>query len=434
MLSRRRFLAFLATLAAAPVFSGCAVNPVTGRNQLMLVGEDDEIAMDRRQSPQQFSADFGPVQDAALNAYVTEVGLAVARQSHRPQMPYSFRVVNAPYANAYAFPGGSIAVTRGILARLESEDELAALVGHEIGHVSARHTAARLSSGTVLSVVLGGAAAALGAAKPGLQDVAGDVAGLGAGILLAKYSRDDEREADSLGMAYMVAAGYSPQGMVDLMAMLRGLSTREPGLVEILFATHPMSDERFTQAQSLARQRYAAALSRPRRRERFAAATARLRAQLPALERLEAAQRALGNKQPAQARALCQQALSFLPDDYAALVLLARAELAADAPQAAVQTAQRARAVYPSEAQGILVHGLAAVRLRRFAEAVHDFTQALQLLPADPTSLFWRGYALEAMGDRQAAAQDYYRYLQQGPSGPQAKYALRRLKEWRYVR
>jgi predicted Zn-dependent protease len=434
MLSRRRFLAFLATLAAAPVFSGCAVNPVTGRNQLMLVGEDDEIAMDRRQSPQQFSADFGPVQDAALNAYVTEVGLAVARQSHRPQMPYSFRVVNAPYANAYAFPGGSIAVTRGILARLESEDELAALVGHEIGHVSARHTAARLSSGTVLSVVLGGAAAALGAAKPGLQDVAGDVAGLGAGILLAKYSRDDEREADSLGMAYMVAAGYSPQGMVDLMAMLRGLSTREPGLVEILFATHPMSDERFAQAVSLARQRYAAALSRPRRREPFAAATARLRAQLPALERLEAAQRALGNKQPAQARALCQQALSFLPDDYAALVLLARAELAADAPQAAVQTAQRARAVYPSEAQGILVHGLAAVRLRRFAEAVHDFTQALQLLPADPTSLFWRGYALEAMGDRQAAAQDYYRYLQQGPSGPQAKYALRRLKEWRYVR
>lgn len=434
MLSRRRFLAFLATLAAAPVFSGCAVNPVTGRNQLMLVGEDDEIAMDRRQSPQQFSADFGPVQDAALNAYVTEVGLAVARQSHRPQMPYSFRVVNAPYANAYAFPGGSIAVTRGILARLESEDELAALVGHEIGHVSARHTAARLSSGTVLSVVLGGAAAALGAAKPGLQDVAGDVAGLGAGILLAKYSRDDEREADSLGMAYMVAAGYSPQGMVDLMAMLRGLSTREPGLVEILFATHPMSDERFAQAVSLARQRYAAALSRPRRREPFAAATARLRAQLPALERLEAAQRALGNKQPAQARALCQQALSILPDDYAALVLLARAELAADAPHAAVQTAQRARAVYPSEAQGILVHGLAAVRLRRFAEAVHDFTQALQLLPADPTSLFWRGYALEAMGDRQAAAQDYSRYLQQRPSGPQAKYALRRLKEWRYVR
>lgn len=433
MLSRRDFLRLLPVLAAAP-FVGCAVNPVTGRNQLMLVGEGDEIALDRRQAPRQFSADFGPVQDAALNAYVTQVGMAVARMSHRPHMPYSFRVVNAPYTNAYAFPGGSIAVTRGIIARLESEDQLAALLGHEIAHVSARHTAARLSSGTVLSLVLGGAVAALGAAKPGLQDLASDVFGLGAGMLLAAYSRDDEREADRLGMAYMTAAGYSPQGMVDLMAMLRSLSTSDPSLVEVLFATHPMSDERFAQAQAQAQGYDARVLSRPQRRKSYQEVTAYLRAQRPALERLEAAQRALGKKQPAQARALCQQALSFLPNDYAALVLLARAELAADAPQTALKSAQRARAVYPTEPQGIVVHGLTAVRLRRFAEAVQDFTQVLHLLPADPTPMFWRGYALEGMGQRQAAAQDFRRYLAQVPSGHQAEYALRRLKEWGYVR
>jgi hypothetical protein len=119
--------------------------PVTGESQFMLMTEAGEIRLDQKHSPHQFSADYGQVQDPALNRYLNQKGKQLAAVTHRPDMPYSFRCVNATYVNAYAFPGGSIATTRGILLELENEAELDALLGHEIAHVNARHTAARMS-------------------------------------------------------------------------------------------------------------------------------------------------------------------------------------------------------------------------------------------------------------------------------------------------
>jgi len=131
-MSRRVFLS-LALGAAAGTLSGCAVNPVTGQSQLMLMSRDQEIHIDRERSPHQFSADYGVLQDEKLNAYIGQTGKRLAGLTHRPDMPYSFQGVNAAYVNAYAFPGGSIAVTRGILVEMEDEAELAALLGHEPG-------------------------------------------------------------------------------------------------------------------------------------------------------------------------------------------------------------------------------------------------------------------------------------------------------------
>ena len=142
-MDRRDFLWLLTASVGASALEGCAVDPVTGEQTLMLMSESQEISIDQQQSPQQFSSDYGPVQDASVNAYLSEVGNRLARLSHRPGMPYSFRAVNASYVNAYAFPGGSIAATRGILAEIDNEAELGALLGHEIGHVNARHTAER---------------------------------------------------------------------------------------------------------------------------------------------------------------------------------------------------------------------------------------------------------------------------------------------------
>lgn len=135
--SRREFLA-LSALAAAGFLAGCAINPVTGQKQLMLVSEAWEIEVDQQNAPHQFSTDYGTLQDDALNQYLHQVGREMAPQTHRPEMPYSFQGVNATYINAYAFPGGSIAATRGILLSLESEAELAALLGHEMGHEYAK--------------------------------------------------------------------------------------------------------------------------------------------------------------------------------------------------------------------------------------------------------------------------------------------------------
>ena len=153
-LTRRDFL-WLSSLTAAGYVFGCATDPVTGKKQLMLVSEDKEIQTDKQYAPLQISADFGEVQDSQLNRYVSEVGNKMAVKSHRTHMPYSFRVVNATYVNAYAFPGGTIAATRGIMLELDNEAELAALLGHELGHVNARHSAEQMSKGDLAQAVIG---------------------------------------------------------------------------------------------------------------------------------------------------------------------------------------------------------------------------------------------------------------------------------------
>ena len=240
--SRREFLA-LSALASAGFLAGCAINPVTGKNQLMLVSQDWEVQVDQQNSPHQFSTDYGKLQDNALNNYLQQVGKAMTPHTHRPEMSYPFQGVNATYINAYAFPGGSIAATRGILLSLESEAELAALLGHELGHVNSRHTAQQMSKGILTQAVVGGVAAYAGSRGDAYGQIASQLGMLGAGALLASYSRDNEREADRLGVTYMTRSGYGTEGFVDLMEMLNGLHKGNAGAASLLFATHPMSQE-----------------------------------------------------------------------------------------------------------------------------------------------------------------------------------------------
>lgn len=312
VLSRRRFLQ-LGSLTLAGLATGCAVNPVTGRQQLMLVSEDQEIGIDRQNSPHQFSADYGVMQDDHLNGYIGRVGAKLAARSHRPQMPYSFQGVNAVYLNAYAFPGGSIAATRGILLELENEAQLAALLGHELGHVNARHTAAQMSSSMLGNVFLAGAATYASNQGQLLGDLTDKLGSLGAGLLLASYSRDNEREADALGMEYMVRVGYNPQGMIGLMAILQGMSKQQPSALELMFATHPMSDERYRNAEEHARTVYPTAHSLPMGRERYMDETPRLRTMRDAIKAMQKGEEAMGKKQYDTAQAHFRKALTKAP-------------------------------------------------------------------------------------------------------------------------
>lgn len=199
-LSRREFL-IITSMTATGLAVGCAISPVTGKSQFMIMDEKQEIAVDRQQSPHQFSSDYGTVQDRRLQDYIQTTGKRIAANSHRRQMPYDFHCVNANYINAYAFPGGSIACTRGILLELENEAELAALLGHELGHVNARHTAEIMSKAQLASMVVGGLSILTSvAAGSGAGNLAGQLGQLGSGALLASYSRDNERQADNLGM------------------------------------------------------------------------------------------------------------------------------------------------------------------------------------------------------------------------------------------
>lgn len=432
-LTRRQFM-WLTGIAAAGAAAGCATNPVTGESQLMMVSEEEEIQMDRRYSPMQFSSDFGATQDSALNAYVSQVGKAMTPWTHRAQMPYSFRVVSATYVNAYAFPGGSIACTRGILLKLDDEAELAALLGHEIGHVNARHTASAMSKGMLSQAVIGGFSILADSAAPGFGQIASQLGGIGAGALLASYSRDNERQADALGTEYMVRAGYGPDGMVGLMDMLRSLSKSKPSGVEIFFSTHPMSDERYQTAVDTVRTKYPHAKDYPVYRERFMDSTARLRAMQGTIDELEKGQSLVRVKKFAEAEQHYGNALRQSPNDYAGLVMMATCQIVQKNYAEGLRYADRAKAVYPQEAQGHHLSGFARLHTKDFEGAYQEFNTVERLMPGNPHVIFFQGYAQEGMNRQPQAAQSYRRYLQKVSEGQFAQHAYQRLRQWGYVR
>jgi predicted Zn-dependent protease len=438
LFSRREALRLIGLGGSAflvPMLGGCAVDPVTGRQQMVMMSPEQEIALDRQRSPFQYSADYGQVQDIWLNGYLDRVGREVAAHSHRPEMPYSFRAVNAPYINAYAFPGGSIATTRGILVELENEAELAALLGHEIGHVSARHTAEQTTQGALVNILIAGAAMATGAAGHGnYAGIIRDVGGIGAGALLAHYSRENEREADALGMEYMTRTGYTPRGMIGLTEILLKNGRQNPNAVELMFATHPMSEERYRTAVRVAEERYRRMLSAPDRRERYMDHTAGLRSIKGAITAMQNGTEAMGKKKYREAEEQYSRALAIAPNDYTALVMLSKCKLAQEETGEAERLALRAARIYPQEAQARTVSGLASIINGRYEQAYAQFTEYNRLLPGNPEAGFFRGLALEGMGRRREAAGFYYQYLQQVREGQQARYAYRKLQNWGYLR
>ena len=433
-MNRRDFIWTLPGLGASVWLTGCATDPVTGKQSFVMMGKDQEVALDRKHSPHQLSEDYGVSQDGGLNRYLADAGSRMAGKSHRPDMPYKFQAVNANYVNAYAFPGGTIAATRGILLEMDSEDELAGLLGHEIGHVNARHFAERQAQGTLVELVAAGVSAAAGAKNSAYGDLAQMIGSLGGGALLAHYSRDNEREADALGLEYMNKAGYNPEGMADLMDMLNSQSKTKPNALELMFATHPMSAERVANTRQALNTTYRDSARKPLQRERYLDNTARLRALKPAIAEEQKGEALMGKKDYAQAESHFRQALSVAPEDYPGLVLMAKTQMALKRPQEAQPYLARAKAIYPSEAQASHLTGVTYLQLKQPDRALAAFQEYDRLLPGDPNTTFLKGFSLEQMQNRQAAAQEYNRYLQMTRQGGQAQHAYSRLKGWGFVK
>jgi predicted Zn-dependent protease len=234
---------FLFLLLSGLLLYGCAVNPVTGKNELALISQSQEINIGRENygpSIQMQGGDY--TVNPELSAYVSEVGQKLAAVSDR-QLPYEFTVLNNPTPNAWALPGGKIAVNRGLLLELNNEAELAAVLGHEIVHAAARHGAQQMERGMLLQGALIATNIAVQNSEYGNLVVGG--AQLAAGLVHTKYSRDDELEADYYGMLYMSRAGYDPMASVKLQETFVRLSENQSqNWLAGLFASHPPSEER----------------------------------------------------------------------------------------------------------------------------------------------------------------------------------------------
>ena len=419
-------------LLGASALSGCATSPVGGGSILVGMDEEEEKAVDRKVAPQQFSQDLGAVQDAPVNQYLSEVGQRLHAKSHRPQMPYSYRVLNANYVNAYTFPGGAMGVTRGILVDLDDEAQLAALLGHELGHVNARHAAQRQGQAKLASVaatginIIGSAAGFGGLADLGTQ--------LGASVLLSSYSRDNEREADALGQEYMVRAGYPASGMVGLQQLLVDQEKESPGMLQTMFSTHPMSRERRDTARQMAEDKYAASKGRDVGRERFMDNTASLRRIKPTIEACQKGEVAMARKDYGRAEEGFRNALKLTPRDYAANLLMAKCLSVQDKDAQALEYAQTATKIYPQEAQAHKLVGVLALGAKEPGKAYEHLDQYDRLMPGDAGITFLKGVSLEGLGRRQEAASQYAAYLKRSQKGKAAEYAYSRLQGWGYVK
>jgi predicted Zn-dependent protease len=240
-------------ITGALLLTHCAQNPVSGGKDFVLMSEQQEIQQGA-QAHKEVLQEYGVVNDPQLQAYVSRIGRDLAAKSHRSNLDWHFTVVESPQVNAFALPGGYIYITRGIMAYLNSEAELAGVVGHEIGHVTARHGVRQQSTATVV-----GLGAILGSILvPGLDTQAGSslLQALGQS-LVAGYGREHELEADRLGAEYIAKTGYNPQAMVEVIGVLKNQELydielakqegREPRRYHGVFDTHPSNDVRLRQ-------------------------------------------------------------------------------------------------------------------------------------------------------------------------------------------
>lgn len=430
-----RCLSVLAALAVLAAVLGCVTNPITGKSQLSFIGKNELITLSRDAVPSQFSSDYGVVSDAQLNAYVSQVGRRLVATLTpadviNPDMPFNFQVVNAVYVNAYAFPDGTIAITRGMLAEMEDEAQLAAVLGHEIAHVNCGHTASAMSKSMVYGTLVSGTQGYLAAKGSSWADMAGTAGQLGSAVVLASYSRAQERQADQGGMVYMVRAGYDPQGMIGLMQLLVRLSGSNPSALEQMFSSHPMSAERLQAAQERARSEYFGVNKGVNNQAAYQAATASIRKNKAAFKSFTAAESQLAQKQYVAAKTAAEQGLRLAPNDTVGLLLLAQANQKSGNVAAARQAAALVTRLSPSNARAQSVLAQCALEQKDYATALTHLSAFERQVPGEPRTAFYKGLAYEGQGQKRQAVSAYQEYVRRGGAqSAEGRYAAQRLQQ-----
>jgi predicted Zn-dependent protease len=227
------------------LFTSCAVNPVTGKKELSFMSEKQEIALGQQSDPQ-IIASMGLYEDDQLQQFITSRGLEMAKISHRPNLPYEFKVVDSPVVNAFAVPGGFIYFTRGIMAHFNNEAEFAGVLGHEIGHVTARHSAKQQTKATLaqLGFVVGVVV------SKDFRNFAQE-AQQGLGLLLLKYGRDMETQSDELGVQYSTEVGYDSHHMANFFKTLSRMRPEGSEQIPTFMSTHPDPANRFQNVNAM---------------------------------------------------------------------------------------------------------------------------------------------------------------------------------------
>ncbi len=259
MFKRLRSSILLTLLLLLPA---CAKNPATGDRFFSTLSRDDEIALGVEAKPQMTKEFGGQISNTQLQNYLTNLGkkLATFTEADNPSLPWEFTLLDSSVINAFALPGGKVFVSRGLIEKMTNEAQLAGVVGHEIGHVTAQHTARRMGQATLFQGGIGLAGAITGAAAEGTTlrqtgDLLLPAVNVGGQMVLLKFSRDEESQADSLGLRYMTRAGYNPTAQLQVMEILKQASSggKDPEFM----STHPHPETRITRLRDELKKSYA---------------------------------------------------------------------------------------------------------------------------------------------------------------------------------
>ncbi len=233
-------------LVVLSVLSACAVNPVTGKKQFTLMSEQQEIALGAESDPQ-IIAQFGLYENADMQKFIDLHGQEMAAISHRPNLKYQFRILDSPVVNAFAVPGGYVYFTRGIMAHFNDEAQFAGVLGHEIGHIAARHSVEQYTKQVVAQVFFMGGLLISKEFRAFANE-----AQTAMGLLFLKYSRDNESQSDELGVEYSTRVGYDAKEMADFFKTLKALTDESGSSVPTFLSTHPDPADRYNRVGKLA--------------------------------------------------------------------------------------------------------------------------------------------------------------------------------------
>jgi len=412
------------------VFSvqACSVNPVTGKRQLTLITESQEIAIGEEQYPLMTQVSGGVFQANELQTYVNEVGQKLAKVSHRANLKYEFNVVNSSEINAYALPGGKISITRGLLARMKHEAQLAAVLGHEIGHVTAKHIAAGITRQMAAVAVLAVLSTYLEEKEVKHSEYYTLGGLLATQLMMLKFSRNQERQADELGIEYMSKVSYNTEGYVELLEILLSVQSREPTKIEGFLSSHPLTRDRIEAAKTKTVQ----SSTGSKNEREFERRTEVLRQVAPAYTHYDTAEKLMAEGKIQRAIAEYNQAIKMAPDQAVFYSDLAFAHFKADQLNQAKTNIDKSLRMYPDFFQSRFYSGLINSHLDNHQQALADFEQAEKLIPKQPPVRFYQGMCNEELGRKEIAVQKYREVLSLTTEGDYAKKAQERLKALGY--
>jgi predicted Zn-dependent protease len=406
--------------------AACAVNPVSGEQELVLMSEAQELNLGARYYPETTQTSGGVVpQDTGLETYVNQVGQRLAAASHRSRLPWEFNVVNTNEINAFALPGGKVSITRGLITKMQNEDELAAVLGHEIGHITARHSVAQYTRGVLITAMVAGVGLALTGSD--YENVGKMVAGAAGTLLLLSYSRDQERQADELGHEYMVRNNYNPKAMPRVFQMFQSLRKSEPGLIESLLSSHPLDSERIAAAEKRVEMTSPRLTNQAYKVDAFKNAMAKQTARKPAYELAGKGDGFMAKKDYARAAQKYRQAIEIFPGEpifhtRLGVALTNQKKMSEAAPEIA-RGAKLGKDVFlPNHAAGLF-----SWRQNNLRQALTYFERADRLLPSHVVNKFFVGACNERLGNKRQAIGIYRQLVAISPKSDVGKAAQARL-------